>query len=214
MAMGILHARLYRMTSNELYRTQSLRTADAVSNRLVSLAGIYVNDRDAWTQGTFAGDWAREVLTLPGISAKHWTVLRTTADCIYTYARTIGGYYGGSWSGPADGSGSRWWAVGSKPEQIMTSSSTANMIIAAAFFETFNILRPTLQISKPLDSRTIQVTLFGEPGWSYDLQSSTNLINWTTITNQLVDQFANPFTLNAPVFGLQSTYRAVLQLQP
>ena len=83
----------------------------------------------------FAGDWAREVLTLPGIDPKHRAVLRATADSIFHTARTADGFYGGSWSGPAEGPASRWFVKDSKPQQIMTSANTVNMLIAAAALE-------------------------------------------------------------------------------
>jgi hypothetical protein len=58
-----------------------------------------------------------------------------TADSIYRRARTAEGYYGGSWSGPAEGPGSHWAMVGSRPQQITTSASAVNVIAAAALAE-------------------------------------------------------------------------------
>jgi len=97
--------------------------------------GVLLNDRDAWTNGLFAGDWVRDVLTLPGIGAKHAAVLRATADSIRRNARTPEGFYGGSWSGPAEGPESVWFAKGSKPQQIMTSANSVNLLLAAAALE-------------------------------------------------------------------------------
>jgi hypothetical protein len=176
--------------------------------------GVCVNDRDAWTAGTFAGDWAREVLTLPGIDPKHWTTLWTTADSIYTNAGT-NGYYGGSWSGPAEGSGSAWWVIGSLPEQITTSSSSANMIVAAAALESqyTNIIIPRLQISPPFGA-SITVTTFGQPYWQYQFQSSTNLIIWNVVTNFYPDPASNSFNFNSPINGSQMFFRAVPLVQP
>lgn len=131
MAMGILHARLFRLTGDKQYLQRALRTAEGIARKLTA-GGIYLNDRDAWANGTFAGDWARDVLSLPGIDLAHRALLRRTADSIYRNARTSRGYYGGSWGGPAEGPGSRWCVNGSRPEQIMTSSSSALMIVAAA----------------------------------------------------------------------------------
>ena len=136
MGMGVLHARLYRMTGDDKYRLRALRTADAILNHLNDGKGTYLDDRDAWANGTFAGEWAQEVLTLPGIKEAHRDQLRATAEAIYHKARTPDGYYGGCWNGPADGPASHWSMVGSRPQQIMTSASAVNIIVAAAWLET------------------------------------------------------------------------------
>jgi predicted alpha-1,6-mannanase (GH76 family) len=142
MAMGVLHARLYRLTREDKYRLRAVRTADALLSGLTTDKGIYINDRDAWTDGVFAGDWAREVLCLPGIAPKHLAALRATADSIYQNARTPDGCYGGSWSGPPDGAGSRWFAKKSQPAQIMTSANSVAIILAAASLEAGGATQP------------------------------------------------------------------------
>lgn len=215
MGMALLHARLYQLTTNSIYLNRAIRTANAIfSSPLMNSGGVYVNDRDAWTEGTFAGEWAREVLRLPGIDAKHWTALWKTAGSIYTNART-NGYYGGSWSGPAEGSGSTWWVIGSLPEQITTSSSSANMIIAAAALERqyTNIIVPRLQISPP-SSASITVKALGQPYWQYQLQSSTNLAIWNVVTNFYLDPASNSFYFNSPPNGSPMFFRAVSSVQP
>ena len=131
MAMGVLHARLYRLGGEKVYLERALRTADALAAKL-TVHGIYLDDRDAWSNGTFAGDWAQEVLSLPGMPDRHKELLRRTADSIYRTARTSQGYYGGSWSGPPEGPGSAWCIKGSRPQQITTSASSVNLIAAAA----------------------------------------------------------------------------------
>jgi predicted alpha-1,6-mannanase (GH76 family) len=130
MAMGVLHAWLYRATEDKKYLQRAVRTADAIAAKLVK-EGVYLNDRDAWANGTFAADWADGVLVLPGIDRKHRDLLLRTADSIFQRARTPDGYYGGSWSGPAQGPGSTWCMKGSRPQQIMTSASSAMVIMAA-----------------------------------------------------------------------------------
>jgi len=135
MAMGVLHAQLFRLTADDTYRLRAIRTAEAVLAHLTTEKGVLLNDRDAWTNGLFAGDWVRDVLTLPGIGAKHAAVLRATADSIRRNARTPEGFYGGSWSGPAEGPESVWFAKGSKPQQIMTSANSVNLLLAAAALE-------------------------------------------------------------------------------
>jgi predicted alpha-1,6-mannanase (GH76 family) len=131
MAMGVLHARLYRLTGEKVYLDRAIRTADAIARKL-AVDGVLLDDRDAWTNGTFAGDWAQEVLRLPGVEGRHKELLLRTADSIYRKARTSQGYYGGSWNGPAEGPGSAWCLGGSRPQQIMTSASSVHVIAAAA----------------------------------------------------------------------------------
>ena len=76
MGMALLHARLYQLTGDTNYLNRAIRTVNAIYNSpLVTSTGIYLDDRDAWTEGTFAGDFAREVLSLPGMRAVNWTVL-------------------------------------------------------------------------------------------------------------------------------------------
>jgi hypothetical protein len=213
-AMGILHSRLYQMTDNDSYRSRAIRTANGIFNKLATAQGVCINDRDAWTQGVFAADWVREVLVLPGIESKHWMVLWTTADSIYKNARTTNGYYGGSWSGPAEGPGSAWWVAGSRPEQIMTSSSSVNMIAAAAILESeyLSVIPPYLQISNQTSSATIRV--IGQSNWPYQLQSATNLASWSAVTNLYTDSSSNRFNASFPKTGSQLFYRGNPLLQP
>lgn len=135
MGMAALHAFLYRKMKDDSYLRRALRTVEAVGDHLTR-EGILLNDRDAWTNGFFAADWATDVLTLPGVSPAAQEILRATARSIAQYARTADGYYGGSWSGPAEGAESRWFAKGSKPQQITTSANSVCMILAAAMAET------------------------------------------------------------------------------
>lgn len=130
MAMAVLHAWFFRATGNPKYLYRAKRTVDAINAKLVR-DGSYFDDRDAWTNGSFAGEWAKYVCTLPGFHSKQYMPLLHTADSIYKYDQTDG-YFGACWHGPADGSGSPWSVIGSRPQQIMTSSSSANFIMAAA----------------------------------------------------------------------------------
>lgn len=132
MGMAVLHARLFRTTHDDKYRQRALRTADAILARLTDGRGVLLDERDAWANGTFAGEWAREVLTLPGIPAELREVALATARAVYVRDRTPDGYYGGCWNGPADGPGSKWSALGSRPQQIMTSTNAVCMIVAGA----------------------------------------------------------------------------------
>jgi len=151
MAMGALHARLYRMTGDDSYRLKALRTADAILARLTDGRGVLLDERDAWANGTFAGDWARLVMTLPGVKKAHMDLLRATAHAIYTRDRTPDGYYGGCWNGPADGSGSVWSSLGSRPKQVMTSANAVALIIAAAALDSKS--HPSADAARPAKHR-------------------------------------------------------------
>ena len=135
MAMGVLHARLYRLTGDEMYLLRALRTVQGVKSVLSVHGGVFLNERDAWANGTYFPEWAEEVLSLPGITEDDKTMMYNTAASVWMNARTEDGFYGGSWSGPADGDRSTWVRVGSRPQQIMTSGSTVLTLVGAAVLE-------------------------------------------------------------------------------
>jgi len=216
MGMAVAHTRLYQMTGDTNYLNRAVRTANAIFNSpLATAGGVYLDDRDAMTEGTFAGDWAREVLTLPGIDPKHWAIFWTTADSIYNRARTTNGYYGGSWSGPAEGPGSPYWAKGTIPEMLTVSCSSANMILAAAVLEGqyTNRISPKSQISFA-SGPTVTVTNTGQPEWPYQLQSSSNLTTWNAVTNFYPDTVSHRFNFNSSASGPCSFFRAVPLVHP
>lgn len=216
MGMAVLHARLYQMTGDTNYLNRAIRTANAIFNSpLVTPGGVYLDDRDPNVEGTYAGDWAREVLTLPGIDPRHWSMLWSTADSIYNNARTTNGYYGGSWSGPADGPGSIYWVNGAIPQILAVSCSSANMILSSAVLEGQygNIIRPHLQIS-PRSGAGITVTNFGQPYWPYQFQSSTNLAAWNSVTNFYPDPVSGRFGFSPSMATPWGFYRATPLVQP
>jgi len=131
MGMAILHAWFYKHTKDQVYLDRAKRTVDAIAS-VYAREGGYFDDRDAWTNGTFFGDWADHVLTLPGIDPRQKQIVFDTADSIETHDRTREGFYGGCWQGPVDGPKSRWSTHGSRAQQIMTSSSSSIVIMAAA----------------------------------------------------------------------------------
>jgi predicted alpha-1,6-mannanase (GH76 family) len=177
MAMGVLHARLYRLTGEDEYRQRAVRTAEAIRTKLVSASGIYLNDRDAWANGFFAGAWAREVMPLPGIDARHWGILRATADSICRHARTTDGYYSACWAEPVKGTSCPWTAAGSTPEQIMVSANSVSFIVAAAFLEDPWGFRSHLSVVPGRD-QGIVVSVQGEPGLPGSIEASTDLKSW------------------------------------
>ena len=136
-AMAALHARFYKYTGEEHYKTRALETVRALNNSpyYVTKDDVWVNDRDAWADCTFNQYFIRDAMTLPGITERDFDIFFNTARSIYENARTDDGYYGGSWSGAATGPKSKWWVVGSKPEQFMTSGNSALMVMSAARLE-------------------------------------------------------------------------------
>ena len=132
MAMSIIQARLHMLKRDEAYRVRALETVRAlVDNPYYDCEGVFVNDRDAWVNGMFAGWWVSDVLVLPGMPQKAKDMIYATAKSISGKARTPEGFYGAAWR-----SGLRWKsAEPTSPEQIMTSASTVNMIMAAALLE-------------------------------------------------------------------------------
>ena len=71
------------------------------------------------------------MLTLPDTEEMR-VLLCSTAVSIAENARTDDGHYGGSWSGPAEGSGSIWYVKGSIPQQGNTTGTSVMLITAAA----------------------------------------------------------------------------------
>lgn len=132
--MSVLNARLYKLTNEQKYLDRAVRTANGIQQVLVR-KGRYLNDRDAWANGTFFYEYVKEVLQLQGVDPKQKEAVYRTAVSIANNARTVDGFYGGSWNGPAEGPGSAWYSVGSKPQQIMTSGSTVMMLVGAAYLE-------------------------------------------------------------------------------
>ncbi len=135
MAMATLAAKFYKVTEDQKYLDRVYAINEGIL-KWYDLGGVLLNDRDAWTEGTFASYYASNVLSLPGTEKMQDLLLRTAAS-IMKRARTEAGYYGGTWQGPAEGEGSRWWGGGngSLPTQIMTSGSTVLMVTAAAILE-------------------------------------------------------------------------------
>ena len=133
MGMAALAAKFYRITGNQTYLERVYQTNQGLL-RYYDNDGVLLNDRDAWTNGSYAAFYASEVLSLPDTEQMR-TLVKNTAMSIMTNARTEDGYYGGSWSGPAEGSASVWYSGGSKPQQSMTTGTSVLMVTAAAILE-------------------------------------------------------------------------------
>ncbi len=130
MAISLLQVRLALVTGQLMLRNSAMLTTKAVVSHMVDQNGILLDDRDAWTDGYFGADWAREVLQLAGAIGAE--TLRRTAQSIALHDRTDDGFYGADWGGLPDDGVSKWLKIGSTPQQIMTSSSAVNIIVAAA----------------------------------------------------------------------------------
>lgn len=122
--------------------------------------GAFMNDRDAWNNTFFLGMFVREVMG-KGVADGHIDrTLYATVTMILENACFDDGYYGASWSGPKEPSsagypsqgdysteGRNYWGVqynnnglhiGSTPNQIMTSATTAHVLLAAALNQKYD----------------------------------------------------------------------------
>lgn len=133
MGMAALSAKFYRLTGDQKYLDRVYDINEGLL-KYYDKNGVLLNDRDAWTNGVYAAFYASEVLSLPDTEEVR-ALVNNTALSIATNARTDEGYYGGSWSGPAEGSGSTWYSKGSIPQQSMTTATSVLMILAAAIYD-------------------------------------------------------------------------------
>ena len=133
MCMAALSAKFYKITQEQMYLDRVYKTNEGLL-KYYNNDGVLLNDRDAWTNATFAAYYVSEVLSLPNTEAMR-ELIYATADSIYNNARTEDGYYGGSWNGPAEGPQSVWWLKKSTPQQCMTTGTSVMMITAAALLE-------------------------------------------------------------------------------
>ncbi len=97
--MCVVNKRLYDMTGEKTYLDKAVATANALVTTAYNNNGILLNDRDAWTNCAFMGDFAREVLMLPGIDPEIGRILLHTASAIMTNSYYEGGFYGSDWDG-------------------------------------------------------------------------------------------------------------------
>ena len=132
MGMAALAAKFYRITGEQEYLDRVYAVNEGMP-RYYDADGILLNDRDAWTNGVYAAYYAAEVLSLPDTEAMQ-QLLKNTAVSIVNNARTVDGYYGGRWGGPADGAEGVWGA-NSAPQQSMTTGTSVLMVVAAAILE-------------------------------------------------------------------------------
>ena len=128
MGMAVIEARLYKITGDSAHLDRAVQNVNSLANStLYNKNGAFINDRDAWANGSIVGWWVSEALPLPGVDVTARVRIGSTAKAILDNARTADGLYTGDWNG-----GSAWTKAGSTAQQIMTSSNTANMVMAAA----------------------------------------------------------------------------------
>lgn len=135
MAMSVINAKLYKMQGDKDCLTKALETANALANAPYNAKGIFLNDRDAWTNAAFAGYFVRDVLGLEGIDSTLKDMVKNTALTIVLNCETADGTYTAEWNGTK-----AWTIAGSTADQIMTTASSAHMIFAGALAESLGYL--------------------------------------------------------------------------
>ena len=80
-----------------------------------------------------------------------------------------------------------------------TSSNALLSLIASA--------QPTMQLAGPPAGGSVQLDCFGQLGATYALETSTNLVTWTTLTNLVAPNAAFSFTPSVSTDDLQRYYR-------
>ena len=140
MAMGVIHARLYKKTGDKLYLERAQRTVRAIfDNPYLVKNGVFVDAGDGWTNAAFMQQFVTEVMTLPGTKKADVATLNKTANSIFGNARTTDGYYSASWSGPAEDANTPWGKMGWTHDTIMCSATSIHMVIAAGLAESIGL---------------------------------------------------------------------------
>lgn len=132
-AMAAINALLFDMSGDNAYLTKAVETANALALPPYNHNGVFLNDRDAWTNAAFMGAFTRLALTRSGISPQLLQLVRDTGLQIAENCRTPAGYYRPEWSG-----GCRWTGyerAHTKTEQLNTTATSAHMIFAAGLAE-------------------------------------------------------------------------------
>lgn len=153
MCMAVLNTRLGNYD-------KALRTALGMTRYETDKTGAWLNDRDAWNNTFFAGLFVREVVNEGYADASTVRTLQATVRQILKNCVFEDGYYSASWQGPKepyswgypsgrsgyayyDGQRNRWGSqnneggayIGSTPNQMMTTATTAHVLFAAAVLD-------------------------------------------------------------------------------
>jgi len=143
MGMAAVNALLYQSIGDQTYLDKALQTANGLGdNPAYNVGGVLVNDRDAWTDAAFAGQFVQLVLPLPGIGDNIKNAIKNTAISIATTARSADGTYGPIWSAA---SGQYWVGatIDNKPvtgAQIQTCGTSVHMVAAGALLEKLGLV--------------------------------------------------------------------------
>lgn len=143
MGMAVIQARLYKLTREPRYLKLAIETVRALNDSPhYSNNGVYVNDRDAGTDSTFAGAWVKEVLTLPGATKQDRERMFVTARSIADKCRTRDGFWNPEWSG-GDAWRSKWLTATPQHKRTvnmsMITGNTVCMTTAAALLESLKL---------------------------------------------------------------------------
>jgi hypothetical protein len=145
MAVASLSARFYLLTGSTKYIDDINSILSAMLQKRtflrpgtnVGLSGdILLNDRDGWSDGIFAQNFAHDVLSLAGVdvTGTFKEVFANTAQSIINQ-RTAEGFYGADWSGPEWDVNHRWtsWAAQglAAPARLTASISGTTMTVAS-----------------------------------------------------------------------------------
>jgi Glycosyl hydrolase family 76 len=145
MAVASLSAQFYLLTGSTKYVDDINSVLSAMLQKRtflrpgsnVGLSGdVLLNDRDGWSDGIFAQNFAHDVLALAGVDAtgRFKEVFSNTAQSIINQ-RTADGFYGADWSGAEWDLNHRWttWAAQglAAPARVMASISGTTMTVSS-----------------------------------------------------------------------------------
>jgi hypothetical protein len=143
MAVASLSAQFYLLTGSTKYINDINSILSAMLQERtflrpgsnVGLSGdILLNDRDGWSDGIFAQNFAYDVLSLAGVdeTGRFKEVFSNTAQSIINQ-RTADGFYGADWSGPEWDLHHRWmtWAAQglASPARVTASISGTTITV-------------------------------------------------------------------------------------
>jgi hypothetical protein len=169
MAVASLSAQFYLLTGSTKYVDDINSILQAMlQNRTflrpgsnVGLPGdILLNDRDGWSDGIFAQNFAYDVLSLAGVddTGRFKEVFSNTAQSIINQ-RTSDGFYGADWSGPEwdmNHSWASWAAQGLAPAARVTASiSDTTMTVASVSSGTVTVGQTVQGAGVSPDTRVI-----------------------------------------------------------
>lgn len=143
MAMAVCAARLYAVTHDRKYLDEARTiTSDYLKpHSFLRPGNLFVNERDAWTDGYWSPFFAAEVVSLPDDDPNGlWKAACLNTAASIAAQRTPDGHYGADWSGPelnTHDKSTNWIEQAARsggmatPQQIMTSANSVSMIQAA-----------------------------------------------------------------------------------